>query len=198
MMAYDDELRRKVRYLSFLARRSRERRRLGYRAAVLCATLSAAMLIPAVKAYEGHASADGNARCTADMGWPLADPQVVRAFDGPSQPWLPGHRGVDLRAQEGTTLIAPVDGSIGFAGMVAGKSVVSIVHGDATLTFEPARTDLSIGMQVQRGKPFATVSHGSDHCDGSCVHWGMRRDARRYVDPAARTSARRIALKPTS
>ena len=40
------------------------------------------------------------------FGWPVALARVVRRFDPPPQPWLAGHRGVDLAA-------APVGGGPG-------------------------------------------------------------------------------------
>ena len=37
--------------------------------------------------------------------WPLdGSPAVVRGFDPPPQPWLPGHRGVDLAAPPGAVV----------------------------------------------------------------------------------------------
>lgn len=199
----DDRYRLRRRRRAMHDRSLRERNRShGRRMAVTCVlgvTLTAAMLSFAVYEREGHiAVADGGSSsgCSVDMVWPIREPTIVQSFDGPEQPWLPGHRGVDLAAEPGTGLDAPVSGVIGFTGVVAGKSVVSITYGDLTLTFEPAVTDLAVGAAVRQGSPFATVSDGSDHCDGSCVHWGVRAGARRYLDPAAKVGNRRIALKP--
>ena len=152
-------------------------------------------------AAEGNVQAgqQTNAACRAALAWPVAEPvSVTRSFDGPAQPWLPGHRGIDVRASPGEQLLAPGDGVISFAGVVAGKQVVSIRCRKLTLTFEPAVTNLGVGAQVKRGEPFATVGEKSDHCDGSCVHWGVKRDKKSYLNPQDLVSLRRIALKPVA
>ncbi|WP_163197254.1 M23 family metallopeptidase [Bifidobacterium platyrrhinorum] len=109
---------------------------------------------------------------------------------------MSGHRGMDLAAGERDALLAPGDGVVSFAGEVAGKQVVSIRHKGLTITFEPAITDLAVGAQVSRGRRFGEVGGRSDHCDGACLHWGVRRGKDDYLDPEAMASRRRIALKP--
>mgnify|MGYP002228165365 CR=1 FL=1 len=70
---------------------------------------------------------------------------TVRAAD---QPWAPGHRGVDLVAEQGTVILSPQAGTVSFAGKVAGKDVVSVRHrGGVTSTFEPAVTESSVGIR---------------------------------------------------
>lgn len=123
----------------------------------------------------------------------------VRKFDRPAQNWLPGHRGVDLAAEHGAVILAPETGTIVFAGTVAGKSVVSIRHGTAgnlVSTFEPARTSLHPGDQVERGRAWGTVQGHSDHCDGTCLHWGLRTSDRNYLNPMSKVDRHRILLKP--
>ena len=135
--------------------------------------------------------------CKAMMAWPVERPAVSSPFDEPEQKWLAGHRGIDLEAGTGTELTAPADGTVSFAGKVGGKSVVSLIHGNGmTSSFEPATTDLNVGASVRRGEPFARSDGKSDHCDGVCVHWGVRRAKDDYLDPQRLVSRRRIALKP--
>ncbi|WP_240542003.1 M23 family metallopeptidase [Bifidobacterium sp. CP2] len=134
--------------------------------------------------------------CVAAMTWPLDEARVARGFDGPEQPWMAGHRGVDLEAGAGERILSPADGVVSFAGDVAGKQVVSIRHDGLVSSFEPAVTDLGAGAAVTRGAPFAQVADRSDHCDGVCLHWGVRRGGERYIDPEGMTTPRRIALKP--
>ncbi|KFI56672.1 M23 family metallopeptidase [Bifidobacterium callitrichos] len=135
--------------------------------------------------------------CRVGMAWPLEAPVAVAPFDAPDSPWLAGHRGIDLEAQEGDRLIAPARGVIAFAGQVAGKQVVSIRTDDGLiLTFEPASTDLPVGTEVTRGEPFGQVAVASDHCHDGCLHWGVRRGRRDYLDPQPLTGRRRIGLKP--
>ncbi|WP_258004271.1 M23 family metallopeptidase [Gardnerella vaginalis] len=134
--------------------------------------------------------------CEASMLWPVKHVRILRPFDPPEKPWMAGHRGVDLEAKEGTKLFAPANGIISFAGVVAHKNVVSIKHGSITSTFEPAKTFLSVGESVKRGQLIGSVSRGSDHCDNSCVQWGLKKDKRHYEDPAIKASMRRIVWKP--
>ncbi|MFU0468780.1 M23 family metallopeptidase [Gardnerella vaginalis] len=130
------------------------------------------------------------------MLWPVKHVRILRPFDPPEKPWMAGHRGVDLEAKEGTKLFATANGIISFAGVVAHKNVVSIKHGSITSTFEPAKTFLSVGESVKRGQLIGSVSRGSDHCDNSCVQWGLKKDKRHYEDPAIKASMRRIVWKP--
>ncbi|WP_163231548.1 M23 family metallopeptidase [Bifidobacterium aerophilum] len=181
--------------------RNHEERRRRRLSAALCGVVVMSALAAGSmgggRAY-GMASADESASygCVSAMVWPLREPTVTKAFDAPEQPWLPGHRGVDLAAKDDMKLIAPSDGIISFAGQVAGKSVVSLAANGLILTFEPAVTDRDVGARIRQGDYFARVSRGSDHCDGSCVHWGVRRANGDYADPTGQVGERRIALKP--
>lgn len=184
--------------------RLRAERRRRVRTRAIAAMMSAAALASSGVALTGDGAFpalagethDAAMRCLAVMDPPLADARMTRAFDNPAQPWLPGHRGIDLEASPGEPVFAPADGIVSFAGEVAGKQVVSVRHGVLVSSFEPAVTQLPTGAPVMRGMPFATVSERSDHCDGGCLHWGVRRAAERYVDPQILTEPARISLKP--
>ena len=64
------------------------------------------------------------------MVGPVTGPlSVVTPFDPPARRWLPGHRGVDLAAEPYSPVLSPADGTVSFAGAVAGRPVVSIDHG---------------------------------------------------------------------
>ena len=120
-------------------------------------------------------------------------PEVLRAFQAPPQPWRPGHRGVDLAADE-PTVLAPADGTVRFVGSVAGRPVVSLEHpGGVISAVEPVSGSVSEGQAVRAGQPIGTVELGSQHCERTCVHLGVRlvdgwrigttvRD--RYLDPS--------------
>ena len=120
-------------------------------------------------------------------GWPLVGkPLVVRAFDPPAQPWLAGHRGVDLAATQGSAVLAPASGTVTFSGVVVNRSVVTIaVDNGLRLSFEPVVSPLKAGDLVVRGQEIGTAE-GPTHCDGSaatsCLHWGVRRGDD-YLDP---------------
>ena len=51
---------------------------------------------------------------------------MVRPFDPPPQPWLAGHRGVDLAGEPGAAVVSAAAGTVIFAGVVAGRGVVSV------------------------------------------------------------------------
>ena len=62
--------------------------------------------------------------------WPTGAPAtVVEGFDPPAVVWGRGHRGVDLAAAEGTQIRSAAAGTVAFAGMVAGRPLVSGDHG---------------------------------------------------------------------
>lgn len=120
-------------------------------------------------------------------GWPLAGkPAVVGSFDPPSKPWLSGHRGIDLAAPQGTAVLAPVDGTVSFSGVVVNRGVLTIATANGLrLSFEPVDSTLHAGDAVFRGQSVGVVQ-GPSHCDagppGSCLHWGVRR-GETYLDP---------------
>ncbi|OBC08299.1 M23 family metallopeptidase [Gordonia sp. 852002-50395_SCH5434458] len=133
---------------------------------------------------------------------PLAPkPTVVTGFDEPDQRWHAGHRGVDLAVVEGTQVLAAGDGVVRFAGVVGGKSTVSIQHPDGLITtYEPVRPTVRRGDRVSRGASIGTALGGHPGCPATaCVHWGARRGAGRsadYVDPLGLLGAVRVRLKP--
>lgn len=112
------------------------------------------------------------------------DVRVLRAFDPPAQPWLPGHRGVDLAAGAGAVVRAPAPGVVTFAGTVVGRGVVTVLHDDGRRSsVEPVRPDVTVGARVSSGDALGTVE-GTTHAghSGPALHWGVR-EHDRYVDP---------------
>lgn len=122
-------------------------------------------------------------------GWPLeGKPQVVHPFDPPPKPWLSGHRGVDLSAPQGASVLAPDAGVVSFSGTVVNRPVLTITAANALLlSFEPVASPLKAGDIVVRGQIIGVVATPT-HCDGassgvaSCLHWGVRR-GEEYLDP---------------
>lgn len=109
---------------------------------------------------------------------------VTRLFDGPAQPWLPGHRGVDIAATPGTVVLAANDGLVAWSGMVGGFGAITIEHGDGLYTtYTPVVPFVFRGMPVKAGMPIATVAQNPAH---PALHFGayLTNDKpRRYVDP---------------
>ncbi len=133
----------------------------------------------------GPVAAAGDVRPGGRWQWPLTPaPAVVRGFRAPPTPWSPGHRGVDLRATMGATVASAGDGVVAFAGQVAGRGVVTVDHpGGLRTTYEPVAASLPVGAVVRRGERLGVVTGQPGHCSpGTCLHWGLRREAA-YLDP---------------
>ncbi|MGU3294283.1 peptidoglycan DD-metalloendopeptidase family protein [Williamsia sp. M5A3_1d] len=158
-----------------------------------------AMLGVAIVAVPGPSRAEG--LTPGGYGWPLSPrPAVVRGFDPPAARWLAGHRGVDLASAPSAPVVSAGAGVVHFAGVVAGKPVVSVLHPDGVLTtYEPVTATVSVGMSVARGSPLGTVDGVHPGCVAACLHWGARRgsgSAARYLNPLALLGVVRVRLKP--
>jgi len=132
--------------------------------------------------------------------WPLdGPPRVVVAFDPPAQPWLPGHRGVDLAATPAQLVYAAGPGTVAFAGRVAGVGVVSIDHPDGLrTTYEPVDATVHAGDRVAAGTPIGRIGARIDGCPpdiAACLHWGLRHGDV-YLDPLALLGLGRVRLLP--
>jgi len=118
--------------------------------------------------------------------WPVEGrtPTVLRRFHVGPQRWSPGHRGVDLAAGPGQQVLAAGAGRVSFAGVVAGRAVVTVDHpGGLRTTYEPVVASVTVGSSVAAGQPIGTMQAGGTHCEGStCLHWGLRL-GERYLDP---------------
>lgn len=114
---------------------------------------------------------------------PIAPPIVVRPFAPPPRPWLPGHRGVDLRAEPARLVRAAGDGVVSFAGTLAGRGVVVVDHGRLRTTYEPVLAMVDLGQRVSVGSVIGVIVPGAGHCGtGRCLHLGLKR-GREYLDP---------------
>nr|WP_239152016.1 M23 family metallopeptidase [Virgisporangium aurantiacum] len=134
----------------------------------------------------------------AGFGWPLGGtPTVVRRFDPPPQPWLAGHRGVDLAGEPGAPVLAAGPGTVAFAGTVAGRGVVSIDHANGLrTTYEPVLASVAAGAAVGRGSRIGALAPGHAGCPvAACLHWGLRRGDS-YLDPLLLLGFGRVRLLP--
>lgn len=125
---------------------------------------------------------------------PLAGP-VVRGFDPPDQPWLSGHRGVDLLGAVGTEVVAAMAGRIVFAGTVAGRGVVVVSHGELRTTYLPVRPLVSVGTEVSAGQVIGLLRAGHACPGGTCLHWGLLRGDT-YLDPLSLLDGAELRLLP--
>jgi murein DD-endopeptidase MepM/ murein hydrolase activator NlpD len=115
---------------------------------------------------------------------PLAGQLVVlRRFDPPTTPYGPGHLGVDLASATGGLVLAAGAGTVRFAGPVAGRGVVVVVHPDGISTeYEPVRPLVRAGAAVSAGQPIGRLSGSHRGCSTACLHWGARRGGH-SIDP---------------
>ncbi len=125
------------------------------------------------------------------------DLTVTRPFEDLPHRFAPGHRGVDLRGTPWSPVRAAGDGVVVFAGMVAGRPVVSIDHADGLrTTYEPVDPSVAAGQPVTRGTPIGTLEIGHAGCPASaCLHWGLRR-GEIYLDPMSLLRPTRVRLLP--
>ncbi|MFD2025564.1 peptidoglycan DD-metalloendopeptidase family protein [Promicromonospora aerolata] len=112
----------------------------------------------------GDVGADARAGSTGYVP-PVAgvDPPsgVERGFDPPEEIWGAGHRGVDLTAPRGSSVLSPGPGIVTFAGQVARRGVVVVTHPDGLRTsLEPVAATVPVGTAVAAGTAIGVVEGG--------------------------------------
>jgi hypothetical protein len=139
-----------------------------------CLALVAAALPPAASARSEH-----------DGAWiPPVDGPVVRPFVAPIAVYAAGHRGVDLAAAPGTPVRAANDGTVSFAGTVAGSLHVVVAHAGGIRTSYSylASADVHTGDPVRRGQVIGHAGGSGEAHEPGVLHFGVR-VGDRYVDP---------------
>ncbi len=131
----------------------------------------------------------------ASPGWvaPLDSVDLLSEFSPPAQRWLAGHRGVDLTARPGQTVMAAGSGRVSFVGDIAGRGVVTVTHGDLRTTYEPVVATVAPGQTISRGQSIGVIGSGG-HCDVRCLHWGLV-NGDDYLDPMLLLSTEPPVLK---
>lgn len=108
---------------------------------------------------------------------PPVEGEVVDPFRPPAHAFGPGNRGLTYNPPSGTAVKASADGTVTFAGSVAGSLHVTVLHRDGI------RTSYSFleSVAVRRGE---TVAQGDAvGTGGPGFHFGAR-DGDTYIDPA--------------
>ena len=136
------------------------------------------------------------------LQWPLRPaPAVARGFDAPSPNWNRGHRGVDLPGAPGQPVYAAGSATVVFAGMLAGRPVVSLAHpGGLHTSYEPVRAAVRVGQPVTSETVIGELMAGHIGCPATaCLHWGAMwgpASGADYVDPLGLLKSTPIRLKP--
>lgn len=153
----------------------------------------AVLLVLVLVSLAGPAAAD-----EGSWGWPLrgSSPDVARPFAPPESRYGAGHRGVDLVAPPGAPVLAAGAGRVSFAGMIAGRGVVVVVHGALRTTYEPVAASVAVGTLVGAGDVIGTLEPGHLGCAAAaCLHWGLRR-GEQYLDPLRLVQRGPVRLLP--
>ena len=114
---------------------------------------------------------------------PVGGP-VVRPFVAPIAVYAAGHRGVDFAAAPGTPVRAANDGTVSFAGDVAGSLHVVVAHAGGIRTTYAflLSADVRTGDAVRRGQVIGGAGGSGEAHEPSVLHFGVR-VGDRYVDP---------------
>lgn len=158
----------------------------------------AALTATAVLVGAGTGAIPGSAAPRAGHHWPLRPtPEVLRPFEQPAHRYAPGHRGADLAGTAGASVYAVGDGTVVFAGMVAGRPVLSIDHRSGLrTTYEPVTATVAAGDAVRGGEQVGRLEPGHVGCGRpACLHLGLR-DGKDYLDPLALLRSGPVRLKP--
>ena len=124
---------------------------------------------------------------------PLLDPQPVAyqrpvdapisdPFRAPATPYGPGSRGLEFDTAPGATVRAAAPGEVTFAGPVAGRRYVTVLHADGVRTaYGPlGRVAVALGTGVAAGQAIGTAT-------GPMLWTARIGDV--YVDPAVLLAA---------
>lgn len=121
--------------------------------------------------------------------------RVGELFDISVSRYSSGHRGVDLSASPGDPVRASAAGTVFFAGMVAGRPVLSVDHGGGVrTTYTPVTATVGRGDHVSTGDIVGTVATDA-HCRSQCLHWGLT-DGMDHFDPLSHLDSPTIRLLP--
>lgn len=170
--------------------------------AVACALLCLGPLEPAAASDDADAApttaAEVPESLQGSLAWPVPQAPVLRAFAAPSTRWGAGHRGIDVAAAPGESVVAATSGTVTFAGTVVDRPVVTVqmdgVPWEVLVTVEPVAPLVAAGDVVELGQPIGTLVGGHRPC-GACVHLGVRIDDA-YANPMVLLGAERAVLLP--
>ena len=117
--------------------------------------------------------------------WPVRGP-LIGVFEPPETPFGSGHRGIDIAAPVGTTVVAVDAGVVAFAGPVGGQLFVTLDHGGGLTSTYSWLSSVMVrrGDLVARAAPIALSGRGHPGSATAHLHLGVRLDGV-YQDPLA-------------
>ena len=115
--------------------------------------------------------------------WPVQGP-IIRGFEPPPNPYASGHRGIDIAVPYGTLIVAPLDGTVAFAGSVAGSLFISIDHPDGVRTTYSWLSSIAVkkGDVVTTGSAIGATGWGHPGVTPPHLHFGAKVGSD-YLDP---------------
>ena len=139
-------------------------------ATLVALRLVAGFLAPSQPAYGTYA-------------WPVQGP-IIRGFEPPPNPYASGHRGIDIAVPYGTIIAAPLDGTVAFAGSVAGSLFISIDHPDGVRTTYSWLSSIAVkkGDVVTTGSALGATGWGHPGVTPPHLHFGAKLGSD-YLDP---------------
>jgi murein DD-endopeptidase MepM/ murein hydrolase activator NlpD len=142
-----------------------------------------AMVVALFGATHAASPAPAPAPASSAWTWPVVGP-VIQGFDPPQNPFGSGHRGIDIAAPVGTSIVAPADGTVTFAGPVGGRLFLTIDHGGGLESTSSWLSALLVhkGDTVVQGQPVALTGWGHPNAPIPHLHFGVKLDDA-YVDP---------------
>jgi murein DD-endopeptidase MepM/ murein hydrolase activator NlpD len=117
------------------------------------------------------------------FSWPVRG-RVIRGFEPPPSPYEAGHRGIDIAAPFGSSVMASREGVVAFAGWVAGALFISIDHPDGVRTTYSWLSEVLVhkGQAVARREGVGRSGHGHPDIPEPHLHFGARVGSD-YIDP---------------
>jgi murein DD-endopeptidase MepM/ murein hydrolase activator NlpD len=108
---------------------------------------------------------------------------------------------VDLPGTPGQPVYAAGTATVVFAGLLAGRPVVSLAHpGGLRTSYEPVRAAVRVGQRVTAETVIGELVAGHAGCrSAACLHWGAMwgpASGAHYVDPLGLLRSTPIRLKP--
>ena len=146
-------------------------------------TFIAALVVAVWSSCISHAGAASPAAPVGVWRRPV-DGSVVVPFKPPATRYGRGHLGVDFAVPPSTSVRAAGDGTVTFAGVVAGARHVVVAHSGGLRTSYSfvATSRVHRGDAVHAGEIIATTGGTGGTHDGSVLHFGLRA-GETYLDP---------------